>query len=196
MEIKNGFEVAREIANSFVDGQPRAHALKSVDAYEKLWNENNQETPHYQKVKEFMVGARQDVPSSACIPSKEVRELRAKLILEEAFETVEALGVCLWYMEGSPLITEMIVYECSEPGNGPQPNLEQIVDGCCDIKVVTTGTLIACGVPDKVVQDLVDDNNLDKLARGTIREDGKLIKPPDHQPPDVKGFLKGLGYTE
>jgi hypothetical protein len=111
-------------------------------------------------------------------------------------ETVEALGVCLWYHDGSPFIPDWLVYESSEPGNGPQPNLEQIVDGCCDIKVVTTGTLIACGVPDILFQDMVDENNLEKAKNWTIREDGKFIKHPDHKPPDIAGGLARLGFRK
>ena len=61
-----------------------------------------------------------------------------------------------------------------------------IVDGCCDLSVVTIGTLSACGVPDELFLKLVDENNLAKFGDGhSIREDGKLIKPSDHKPPAI-----------
>lgn len=147
-------------------------------------------TKHFEKVLEFMRGAKQGCPAAPTMPDAETRKLRAKLVLEEALETVEALGFELHPDIGDG--GEMRDYELMPNPYGP--NMTEIVDGCCDIKVVTTGTLIACGIPDDVVQDLVDDNNLEKLAKGTIREDGKLIKPPGHKPPDIAGFLAGIGW--
>ena len=69
----------------------------------------------------------------------------------------------------------------------------ETIDGCCDLAVVTTGTLSACGVPDLPFQQAVDQNNLEKFGPGnTIRDDGKLIKPPGHKPPDIAGILSRL----
>lgn len=130
---------------------------------------------HQQMVEAFMKGAKQEVPGKPCIPDVDVRRLRAKLILEEAYETIFALGFEL-KLE-FPSMKETF----EEYG---EPNLAKIIDGCCDLKVVTTGTLSACGVKDNRPQMMVDQNNLEKLAKGTIREDGKLIKPEGHKPPD------------
>lgn len=193
----NGFETARNIAD-WLEGQLRTKAHEQIDRLEAAYNKQqteqckgdvHSETDHYQKVRKFMKGAGQQCPNNPYIPSKEIRELRAMLIMEEAMETIEALGVVVRVHDGSLLPEEFITFWYKAEYS---PNLTDIVDGCCDIKVVTTGTLIACGVPDKYVQDLVDDNNLEKIEKGTIREDGKLIKPHDHQPPDIEGFLKEL----
>src|SRR5688500_10759988 len=89
-------------------------AYKSIDNYEVMYNEAQakeivevgprnievvamsslmrETTQHYGNVKEFMIGAKQDCPESPCLPDPVTRKLRASLILEEAFETVEALG--------------------------------------------------------------------------------------------------------
>jgi predicted HAD superfamily Cof-like phosphohydrolase len=133
-------------------------------------------------VNDFMRQARQELPDAPTIPSPEVRRLRAKLILEEALETIEALG--FWArVEGQDWSLE----------DRYEPNLPLIVDGCCDLKVVTTGTLSACGIPDQPFQDMVDENNLAKFGPGhTIRSDGKLIKPPGHKPPDIQGMIESL----
>jgi len=50
-------------------------------------------TAHYNRIKAFMQKVGQDTPEIATIPDEKTRILRAKLILEEALETVEALGV-------------------------------------------------------------------------------------------------------
>lgn len=146
-------------------------------------------TWHYLNVLEFMQKAKQATPAIPFVPGRDVRELRAKLILEEALETVAALGfdVCLG---PDRALVEMA---CLSFADGETPNLEEIIDGCCDIKVVTTGTLIACGVPDEPFQRAVDQNNLDKFGPGhSWREDGKLIKPSGHKPPDIAGILIGI----
>lgn len=213
-KIKNGFDVAREIANSFVDGQPRKQALLTVDNYEKVFNEQQRVSDgylwdvseHYKSVRKFMEGAKQECPDKPTIPDEKTRLLRAKLILEEALETVDALCVRVFVGEyelihdglsdlygGGDMCMEA---ELKISDESMMDSLEKIIDGCCDLKVVTTGTLIACGIPDEYVQKLVDDNNLDKIERGTIRDDGKLIKPDDHQPPDIGKFLGELGYVD
>jgi predicted HAD superfamily Cof-like phosphohydrolase len=70
------------------------------------------------------------------------------------------------------------------------PDLLQVIDGCCDIKVVTTGTLSAFGVHDSPFQQEVDRTNLAKFGPGGHRrDDGKWIKPPDWQPPRIQQIL-------
>jgi predicted HAD superfamily Cof-like phosphohydrolase len=72
-------------------------------------------------------------------------------------------------------------------------NTAEVIDGCCDLKVVTTGTLSAFGLPDELFQEEVDTNNLAKFGPGgRRREDGKWVKPPNHKPPDIAGLLKRL----
>lgn len=146
-------------------------------------------TEHYDQVKKFMELARQDIPSSPQMPSFEVRQLRARLTLEEALEKIKGLGfeVTVRNTYEPVNMNEVVLLECGEP------NLEEIIDGCCDLNVITTGTLIACGLPDVVFQNEVDKNNLAKFGPGhSIREDGKLIKPPGHKPPDIKSLLNAL----
>ena len=47
------------------------------------------------------------------------------------------------------------------------------------------------GVNEAPIIAMVDNNNMAKHGPGSsIREDGKLIKPPGHKPPDIAGELK------
>ena len=79
--------------------------------------------------------------------------------------------------------------------DGDAPCLEGIADGCADIKVVTTGTLSAFGIPDMMIQEEVDAANLRKFSEGGYRrEDGKWMKPPDWTPPDIDGILELMGW--
>lgn len=141
---------------------------------------------HQKRVDEFMRLAGQAVPPSPILPPAAVRRLRANIILEEALETVRGLG---FEIRVRPDEFEL-VETCT-------PNLIEAVDGCCDLRVVTTGTLSALGVSDIPVQEEVDRNNLQKFGPGGYRResDGKWMKPPGHRPPDILGVLKAQGYV-
>ncbi len=141
-------------------------------------------TDHYGRVKAFMKKAAQSTPSSVVIPDASTRELRARLILEEALETVKALGVSLKFQNQS-----VTIEEC-ELAAGTPVDLEGVADGCADISVVTMGTLIAFGIDDEELLREVDEANLRKFGQGSYsREDGKWMKPPDWNPPDIARIL-------
>jgi len=138
-------------------------------------------TPHQARVAEFMRLAGQELPQLPGLPSLGIRKLRAKLILEEALETLKGLG---YEPVKKPWSQDWDVQEAYEP------DLVEIVDGCADISVVTTGTLLACGVGDEDLLKLVDENNLAKFGPGGYRrEDGKWMKPAEHKAPDIAGLL-------
>ncbi len=145
-------------------------------------------TPHYNRVKTFMQKVGQDTPEIATIPDEKIRILRAKLILEEALETVDALGVSV-EIEGTLLTEEGLQY--SAPG---EVDLKEVVDGCADISVVTIGTLISFGIDDDPILQEVDASNLRKFSEGSYRrDDGKWMKPPGWTPPDIMGAIDS-GY--
>lgn len=151
---------------------------------------------HYDRVRQFHEKAGATINKTPTMPPAEDRLLRAKLIMEEALETVEALGL-------SPLVRLSsngehfadVVIEDMEFKADREPDLVEIADGCADIMVVTTGTLISMGIPDIELQRIVDENNLAKFGPGGHRRaDGKWIKPPNHQPPDIERVLREQGW--
>lgn len=136
-------------------------------------------TDHLDAVREFMIKANQKAPLTQQIPSPEVRILRAKLIYEEAMETIEALGV------------DYILGQFVDAGE-ENCDLEKVLDGGCDIAVVTNGTLIACGLDGVFPEALarVDQNNLSKFGEGSyLREDGKVMKPPGYVPVNLSDLI-------
>lgn len=145
---------------------------------------------HQQRVEELMVKAKQEVPNKPTIPDARTRILRAKLILEEAIETVTALGVdVVFHAPENSKLNQL--HGLSFYDNG-KPNLIEIADGCWDIRVVTTGTLSACGIHDEEGQIEVDKNNLAKFDNPNAywREDGKFVKAPDHPKPDIESIIQ------
>jgi predicted HAD superfamily Cof-like phosphohydrolase len=162
-----------------------------------------QTTEHYERIKQFMQLAKQDTPENPIMPDLKTRKLRAALILEEVLETIEGLGlkvvIELDEDKVNGLLQELDEYEVAEVSvkkkkftlvESGKPNLKDIADGIADISVVSIGTLVACGVTDKGLLEMVDQNNLEKFGPGhSYREDGKLIKPKGHKPPDIQAYI-------
>lgn len=149
---------------------------------------------HQMQVEAFMLRAKQEVPMVPTEPTEAVRILRAKLIMEEALETIRiglGINVAAASYKGVVEIKEEDLRFF--PSKDRPFSMVETVDGCCDVAVVTTGTLSACGVPDSMFQIAVNQNNLMKFGPGhSIRKDGKLIKPPGHQPPKIQMLLNSI----
>lgn len=146
----------------------------------------NLRTDHQTRIEEFMEKAGQKLPPNPTVPDLDTRILRAKLILEEAMETVEALGVGVGIKQSA----DILHYDNLNFFEGNDPDLVEIVDGCCDVSVVTMGTLSACGVGAKPFLEEVDSHNLAKFGPGGYRrDDGKWMKPKDLAPPQIQKLL-------
>ena len=111
-------------------------------------------------------------------------ELRARLILEEAFETVEAL---LGFTAGGAAINASFSEWLSGAGRDGE-SIVGAIDGMCDLIYVTLGTAVACGVDLEPFYDEVHRSNMAK-STGPRRGDGKVLKPPGWTPPDIAGLL-------
>jgi predicted HAD superfamily Cof-like phosphohydrolase len=150
-------------------------------------------TPHYERVKEFMQKVGQPTPESLTTPEEKIRILRARLILEEALETVHAMGISVRAggAEGTVIKEPELHFDVDG-----EVDLIGVVDGCADISVVTIGTLIAFGVDDEPVLEEVDESNLRKFEPGSYRrEDGKWMKPPGWTSPDISAAItRGNGF--
>lgn len=158
---------------------------------------------HQRQVEEFMLRGGQEVPLKPTQPSVEIRKLRAQLIMEEALETVKALGCevtakdfvtfAVGSLKGAYFINSFHIVADTDI---TEISLEAVIDGCCDVAVVTTGTLSACGIPDAPFQDEINQNNLLKFVDGVYRdENGKIQKPKNHPKPRIKEILEGKNGT-
>lgn len=166
-----------------------------MNKYQTRGNEMNFErSTHQLAVDEFMTRAGQHLPDKPTIPDAATRILRAKLIMEEAMETIKAMGVMLWCDGDSSVKLQYDDLGFTAMAED-KVNLVEVVDGCCDIAVVTTGTLSAFGVSNVNPQRLVDESNLAKFGEGGYcREDGKWIKPPNWKAPNLLCELIRQGW--
>lgn len=137
---------------------------------------------HFSANKAIMEKVGQIASDKLRVPSPEERILRAKLIVEEALETVEALGV------------DYIMGRFIDAGED-QYDPKGVLDGVCDIAVVSNGTLLCCGL-HTVFEDAlnrVDVNNWSKVKDGVIRNaDGKYQKPPGYVPVVLDDLIESV----
>ncbi len=102
------------------------------------------------------------IEETPTIPDEKTQELRKSLIKEEVSETIKAID---------------------------EKNLELIADGIVDTIVVLLGTAVSYGIDIEPIWDEVHKTNMAKSGGGT-REDGKILKPKNWQPPNIARLLE------
>lgn len=86
----------------------------------------------------------------------------------------------------------MLTEELDELNDGYlEGDLVKVADALADCIYVLAGTALAHGIPIDAVLAEVHRSNMTKTA-GT-RQDGKLMKGPGYEPPDIAGVLKRAG---
>ena len=148
---------------------------------------------HQKRIQDFMNMIGQDTPTTPQVPDQPTRKLRASLILEEALETIKALGFSVKLSDGQRV--DDGDYHFIEV---QKPDLTEIADGVADISVVAIGTSLACGIDINPVIEEVDQNNLEKftIPGGYRRPDGKWVKSPSHEPPKIKEIIDGQKISD
>jgi predicted HAD superfamily Cof-like phosphohydrolase len=124
-------------------------------------------------------------------PAIRAPELRARLILEEALETVEGL---LGSGKAYEVVTDMISAWISSPPKRDEGVLVEACDGGADLLYVTFGMFDAFGVNAESVFDIVHSANMTKV--GAPKDaNGKTTKPPGFMPPQeqIRALLLKMG---
>lgn len=134
----------------------------------------------------------QRIQSPYTIPANpKARELLARLVLQEAIETVNAFGFHPELLDDRenfvlvPIEKELDIFE--------------IIDGCCDVIYTATGAIVSLGVQDIPHLEEVCRANDDKFPNGIaiVNEYGKYQKPvgwkgPDHKKVSVDAHIIDL----
>jgi hypothetical protein len=115
-------------------------------------------------------------------------------MLEEALETISALGFKIKPTETGFYNEIRSMDDLRLVSHGDPPDLEGIIDGCCDVIYVATGTLLACGVPDVPHLEIVNRANNAKFPGGvaTLNDHGKFQKPAGWEPPDHMALINDV----
>lgn len=108
------------------------------------------------------------VESSPTLNTEQIAKLRFSLMKEENEEYLEAFE---------------------------QGDLVQVADALGDMMYILCGTILSHGM-QHIIEDVFDEiqkSNMSKLGedgKPIYREDGKVIKGPNYQPPSLEPFLK------
>jgi len=166
-------------------------------------------TTEQQMVMRFMRVFGNEVKHRPGVPSLEVRKLRAILILEEALETIQALGFNVMFDSNGMHSPSAKFVENNKL------NLEQIADGLADLHYVAyCGTALACGIDMEPIFKEVHRSNMSKLWTAeeinnpsnrqpvgiatpvwfnnlsfVKNEFGKVIKSPSYSPANIQAEL-------
>ena len=125
-------------------------------------------TPEQQMVRTFMTEVKGlALPGVPTVPNQDMANLCHALILEESTETMNAL-----------------VFS--------DRDLVEIADGLADLLYVTLYAANACGLDLEPIFAEVHRSNLTKKG-GEKRADGKALKPPWYEPPNLGPILRAQG---
>ena len=115
-------------------------------------------------VKDFHQAFGQRIGEKPELPDSAERDLRVKLLREEFREYIDA---------------------------ETDHDIIEIADALADIIYIACGTAVSYGIPLDNLFSEVHRSNMAKLVDGKVirREDGKVQKPADWTPPDVRGIL-------
>lgn len=131
------------------------------------------------RVAEFHTAFGSDDPSVPTPPSKELANLRLRLIEEEYKEVRLELKQLALHAELNTPIDERLA------------TLGRLLKELCDLRYVIEGCAEALGLgwDFEAAYEEVHRSNMSK-AGGGVRADGKILKGPDYAPPDMAQFLE------
>jgi predicted HAD superfamily Cof-like phosphohydrolase len=139
---------------------------------------------------EFHTAVGQPVVTGPKVPSEGRVRLRCRLIAEEFFETLEAMIP----FDGDPELKrarERIMAACDVAP--VEIDFVELADGLGDLDYVVEGTRLEFGIDGGPIAAEIHRSNIAK-SKGDKRADGKILKPKDWTPPDIRGELLAQGW--
>ena len=147
---------------------------------------------HDTPVVEFHEAFGAPVAWSPTVPPIDRRILRAKLLLEETLEFVEASGLCVWF-DGTKLEEPDRRFDVRVAQMPVVSDLTGAADALADIRYVTDGAALEWGIPLEKCLREVHRSNMSKLGedgKPILRADGKILKGPSFTLPDLASILE------
>lgn len=147
-------------------------------------------------IRQFKINAGQTAPECPTVPSDTERILQVRLLVEEALEMAEAMGVHVAYKECNncnqqPISVDSFDYSIKGPYN-----FVGVMDAACDIFWVGVGgPVVLSGLTEtfEVCLSEVNNSNMSKFIDGhKCQNTGKWIKGPSYRPADIKSILGDL----
>jgi len=126
------------------------------------------------RIREFHATMEPALPTSPITPPLPILEVRKTLIDEEYAEVTAVFQELITASEGDEEI-----------------DITHLIHELTDLLYVTYGAIQSCGVDPDAVFAEVHAANMRKVG-GPRRADGKILKPADWYPADVRGVLERL----
>lgn len=137
-------------------------------------------------VREFHATYALPVEAGAASVDRDRVHMRMALIAEEFAELVTAV-----YGERAGRLAEEAFGAGVAADDGTRDTVGA-ADALADLVYVIYGMALECGIPLPAVLEEVQRSNASKLGadgRPILRADGKILKGPGYEPPDVAGVL-------
>lgn len=135
--------------------------------------------------------------ASPGVPDDQTVRLRARLIMEEAFETLRAM---FRQRAEKDMDLDHDRLDAAEASVASfikhavvEVDMPEFADGLADLAYVVEGANQAFGIDSVGVLKVVHAANMAKVGGPLRASDGKRLKPPGWQPPDVAGELGRQG---
>lgn len=144
-----------------------------------------------EQVLEFHRISGQSIRETPTIPSDDEIRLRLKLSAEEFREGVVAL-LDLSKEEEIDIFAKL---DNAIKNATIKVDLVELADALGDQDYIAEGTRLAFGINGEPIAAEIQRSNMAKFKYGVKRrEDGKILKPADWTPPDIKGELIKQGW--
>lgn len=126
------------------------------------------------------------------LPPDDVIRLRSRLIIEEAFEFLEACFECndAGYFTMLKDITKKLISR-----SHIHVSLPEAMDALADLDYVSEGTRLSFGVDGEPLADEVHRSNMQKCGGGRD-EHGKVKKPEGWKSPNIEKCLMDQGWEK
>lgn len=143
----------------------------------------------YDRVKEFHETFGHPVSETPVVPHDGRLTLRLALILEEAIELADALGFATDDIKDS---ADYMLNKIGPRVYEDEIDIVAVADALGDLDYVVNGAALEMGVPLPAVTAEIHRSNMTKLGpdgKPIYREDGKILKGEDYEPPRLAEVL-------
>ena len=143
------------------------------------------------QINEFMVKAGQGAPDRPTLPPLEVRKGRLKWLAEELCELANAWSIEFDLNNSHNTTGNIVLWPASKPQfSNDTEAITEAYDATIDMLVFAIGNGVAMGTDLQPGWDEVHTSNMAKFGPGgSIREDGKVMKPPGWKKPDLASII-------
>jgi predicted HAD superfamily Cof-like phosphohydrolase len=196
LEVGSGFdhrEIVRELAQEVADLRIANRELRLLVTTAQQAVEGKRSLISLQ-VAEFHTAFGQVVNGTPTIPDEAMVRLRARIVLEEAFEFAEAL----FDSASADVLHEHFVSAMRTiESAGIDVDMEAAADALGDLDYVVEGSRLVLGVNGVPIAAEIHRANMSKLGpdgKPIKREDGKIVKPAGWTPPAIGEELLKQGW--